>query len=236
MHRFNLSKLQTVTTQLYCSVVLLLLFLGNEAIAKVNLNDTICLENLKTLTQDSKHSNHELISELEKLQVICTSSPQIRHNLGVMHSRNGNFESAIPYFEEALELQPNARQSYESLKRIYRYRAAVAYRQAYLSNSPEPTVPELKFIDFSAVKMPDQQNSQYTNRTAQQLKSDIKPVLEGWWIKINAEPHEALPEYLIEDAGHSILVILNSPKNKTYSLRLKLSTSGWVIIKENTIP
>lgn len=74
---------------------------------------------------------------LEALLPQCTQLPQIRHGLGSLAARRGDWEEAVVQLEAAIALDTRTADTVESVRRIQRWRAAQAYARAL--GEPPPT-------------------------------------------------------------------------------------------------
>jgi len=191
-----------------------------------------CLTELNQLIANNSHENMSV--ELIKLQGQCPEIPEIFHQLGVSHANQKNWESAISFFNQALEKQSLAFASHQALIKIHRYRATLAYRQALGSNLAPPKVPRFKTAQFNS-KTPIPEAS--TADLAIPEKTLLNPIILAWLDK-KSHPAEAtkIPYYLIEKAGKETLIVIIQTHSQTlHSLRLQ-GNPDWKITQEQSIP
>jgi len=82
---------------------------------------------------------------LLELAAQCNQLPQIRHGLGSLAARRGDWDGAIAHLEAAIALDARTADTVESLRAIQRWRAASAYAEALGEPAPPlaPPVPGL---------------------------------------------------------------------------------------------
>ena len=104
----------------------------------------------------------------------CNQLPQIRHGLGSLAARRGDWDGAIAHLEAAIALDARTADTVESLRAIQRWRAASAYAEALGEPAPPLAPPVPGLHDSRRVD---------SGGAPERLRDEgvLDAALESWW-------------------------------------------------------
>jgi tetratricopeptide (TPR) repeat protein len=214
---------------------------------------------VKNTSQTSKANPSQALRSLKKMDLNCPHIPHIQHNLGVLSARMGDWTSAIGYFNKALALDERSQKTHDSLAKIHRYNAVLAYRVALQSNSPAPKQPKLQLLSSTSKNFIIKAKALNQQQRAA-LSGQLQPLLKRWWQSLQNNGHclrcftqdylatqatdfapsqqteQALPAYSLHTLGKHIVVVLRNNNQQVYSLGLIKNGTTWLINNEQLLP
>ena len=247
-------------------ILFTLVFASANANEATRLSADACLRQSDDLVREvgeNPDSSNAMLLQLTELDEACPELPQLKHNLGVLHAHNQDWNKSIAYFEESLAMDTRASHTADMLEKIHRFHAVQAYREALQSNNPPPSPPvlELQKSDLTNFNI----DAKVPTIDPAASEEQINELIQQWWDfssgKIescdrcfatgaslqkpdetgNKIAGESLPNATVIKSGNNRVVILQTAKNHVFALRLKpdteeFGTNGWQIDQLQVLP